>query len=59
MAEKKSFSEKFNRVAKGALAGAGVAIVGAALLPVITVSAPVVITGGIIGAIIANKNGPK
>ena len=55
------FSEKFNKVAKGVLAGAGIAIVGAALLPVITVSAPVVIAGGVIGGIIAakNNNGPS
>ena len=51
-------SSKFNKIAKGALAGAGVAFVAAALLPVITVSVPVLATGAVIGAIInGRKNG--
>jgi hypothetical protein len=53
------FSKKFNRAAKGALIGAGGAVVAAALLPVITVSVPVVAAGAVIGAIIAHKSGPK
>ena len=55
----KSFSKKFNRAAKGALIGAGTAVVAAALLPVITVSVPVVAVGAAVGAIIAHKSGPQ
>jgi hypothetical protein len=60
MSKDNSFSKKFNRVAKGAAAGAGIAVVGAALLPVITVSVPVIAVGAAVGAIIAHKNnGPQ
>ncbi|MDI1227467.1 MAG: hypothetical protein PSY14_07275 [bacterium] len=58
MDNNKKASSAFNRVAKGALAGAGIAIVGAAILPVVTVSAPVVIIGGVIGAWINSRNKP-
>jgi uncharacterized protein involved in cysteine biosynthesis len=57
--KKEGFSKKFNRAAKGALIGAGTAVVAAALLPVVTVSVPVVAAGAVVGAIIAHKKGPK
>ncbi|HYD19667.1 MAG TPA: hypothetical protein VEF76_14435 [Patescibacteria group bacterium] len=56
MDNNKGLSSKFNKVVKGALAGAGIAVVGAALLPVVTVSAPVIVTGAIIGGFINGRN---
>lgn len=58
MDNNKKASSAFNRAAKGALAGAGIAIVGAAVLPVVTVSAPLVIVGGAIGAFINSRRKP-
>ncbi len=58
MDNNKKASSAFNRVAKGALAGAGIAVVGAAILPVVTVSAPVVIIGAAVGAWINSRNKP-
>lgn len=58
MDNNKKASSAFNRVAKGALAGAGIAVVGAAILPVVTVSAPVVIAGAAIGAWLNSRNKP-
>lgn len=58
MDNNKKASSAFNRAAKGFLAGAGIAVVGAAVLPVVTVSAPVVIVGGAIGAWLNSRNKP-
>ncbi len=58
MDNNKGLSSKFNRAVKGMFAGAGIAIVGAAVLPVVTVSAPVVIAGAAIGAWINSRNKP-
>ncbi len=55
MSDDKKFSEKFNKVAKGAAFGAGAAIVGAAILPIVTVSAPVIAVGAAIGAWLGYK----
>ena len=44
-----------NKAVKGAAIGAGVAVVGAAALPVITVSVPVVAIGAAVGAYIGYK----
>jgi hypothetical protein len=44
---------------EGSSQGAAIPAPAAALLPVITVSTPVVVAGAAIGAIIAHKNGPK
>jgi hypothetical protein len=51
----------FNKVAKGVAKGAGIAVVAAAILPVITVSWPVVLIGAGIGGVHAYKKnkGPK
>ena len=58
-----SLSSIFNaKVLKGCLLGMGGAAAAAVVLPVLTVSAPLVIAGGLVGGIIglANKNeGPK
>lgn len=45
----------FNKVAKGVAAGAGIAIVAAAILPVISVSLPVILIGGTIGGVVTYK----
>lgn len=53
---KKKLSNIFNNKAvKGAAIGAGVAVVGAAVLPVVTVSVPVIAIGAAIGAYIGYK----
>lgn len=53
-----------SKIFNGAAIGAGSAVVAAAILPVITVSAPVIAIGAAIGGIVAYKknnddNGPK
>lgn len=55
--EKKGALSRFfnNKAVKGALAGTGVAFLAAAALPVITVSAPVLATGAVIGAILNTR----
>ena len=58
MALKDIFSSaSAKKIGKGALAGAGIAIVTAAVLPVVTVSLPVVAVGAAAGAYINNKMG--
>jgi hypothetical protein len=57
-------SDIFNaKVLKGAAAGTGIAFLAAALLPVITVCAPVLLIGTAIGSAVAYNNkddkGPK
>ncbi len=49
-------TEKFKKAAKYAAAGAGTAVVAAAVLPVITVSAPVVLLGAAVGGYLGFKN---
>jgi hypothetical protein len=51
----------FNKVAKGVAKGAGIAFVAAAILPVVSVSWPVLLIGGGIGGAVAYKKnkGPK
>lgn len=46
----KKTSSDFNKAAKGALAGAGIAVLAAAL-PIIPLSLPVIAVGAAIGAI--------
>ncbi len=53
---------KLSKIFKGVAIGIGTAVIAAVALPVITVSAPVIIIGGVVGGIIAAKkddNGPK
>lgn len=54
-----ALSKEFKRVAKYAGAGAGGAIVAAALLPVITVSLPVIAIGAAGGAYYAHRDNEK
>lgn len=49
-------SDKFNKIAKGVLIGAGGAAAAAVVLPVLTVSGPLVIVGGIVGGLIAKNS---
>lgn len=58
MDNNKKASSAFNRAAKGALAGGVITIGAAALLPVVTVSAPLVIAGAAFGAWINSRNKP-
>ena len=57
MSDDKNLSKKFNKVAKGAAVGAGVAIVAAAVLPIVTVSLPVIAVGAAIGGWLGFKKG--
>lgn len=57
MKKDNGLSDKFKKAAKYAVYGAGIATGAAIILPVITVSAPVLGIGAVIGAWIGYKNG--